>query len=39
MAAGQGIVSEAEWEQRKEFVGFGPQDVAILQQLHLVART
>lgn len=32
-------VSEAEWERRKHFVGFGPADQAILRELHLVARS
>lgn len=39
--AGQPIsaVTVAAWERRKQFVGFGADDVAILRELHLVART
>lgn len=33
------IVSEAEWVQRKRFVGFGPADEKILRELHLLARS
>jgi hypothetical protein len=32
------MVTEAEWEHRKQFVGFGDDDQSILQELHLVAR-
>ena len=32
-------VSLEEWERRKAFVGFGPDDVAMLAELHLVAKT
>ena len=32
-------VTEADWERRKQFVGFGPMDQAILRELHLVARS
>jgi rsbT co-antagonist protein RsbR len=28
-----------EWEQRKRFVGFGPEDERVLTELHLVAKT
>ncbi len=28
-----------EWEQRKRFVGFGPEDELVLTELHLVAKT
>lgn len=33
------LVSEAEWERRKEFVGFGATDERILAELHIVAKT
>ena len=32
-------LSVDEWERRKAFVGFGPDDVMILRELHLVAKT
>lgn len=32
-------ITETDWEARKAFVGFGADDVAILGELHLVART
>jgi rsbT co-antagonist protein RsbR len=32
------IISLAEWEQRKQFVGFGASDELVLGELHLVAR-
>jgi rsbT co-antagonist protein RsbR len=32
-------ISFEEWEQRKRFVGFGPEDEFILTELHLVAKT
>lgn len=32
------IVSESDWERRKQFVGFREDDEAILRELHLVAR-
>lgn len=33
------IISPEEWERRKRFVGFSEQDVKILRELHLIART
>ncbi|MFO0601522.1 MAG: protoglobin domain-containing protein [Polyangiales bacterium] len=32
-------VSTDDWERRKTFVGFGPDDEAILAELHIVAKT
>ncbi len=34
-----GIVTAAEWERRKQFVGFSEGDEAILRELHIIART
>lgn len=34
-----GIVTAAEWERRKLFVGFSESDEAILRELHIIART
>ncbi len=33
------IVTAAEWERRKQFVGFSEKDEAILRELHIIART
>ena len=32
-------ISLDEWEKRKRFVGFGPEDELVLSELHLVAKT
>lgn len=32
-------ISLEEWEKRKRFVGFGPEDEYVLTELHLVAKT
>ncbi|MBI3652376.1 MAG: hypothetical protein HY231_15245 [Acidobacteria bacterium] len=32
-------ITPSEWEERKQFVGFGVQDQMILRELHLVARS
>ncbi|HLL03421.1 MAG TPA: protoglobin domain-containing protein [Myxococcaceae bacterium] len=32
-------ISPEEWERRKRFVGFGPDDELVLSELHLVAKT
>jgi len=29
-----GTISASEWERRKEFIGFGEEDIAILKELH-----
>jgi len=32
-------ITPEEWERRKRFVGFGPDDELVLSELHLVAKT